>query len=322
MARHTVLVTRIIPEAGMGLVRAQCAARLWEEDRPMPRDVLLDRVKGVEGILCLLTDRIDKELMERAGPGLKVISTMAVGFDNIEVAEAARRGIKVGNTPGVLTEAAADLTWALMLSLGRMIVEGDRMVRAGKFSGWSPTLLLGADFSGKTLGIVGMGRIGQAVAQRAQGFGMKIIYYDSRRLDPGAETALGAQLVSLEKLIKNSDFVSLHCPLSKETFHLIGAREFSLMKPAAYLVNASRGPVVDEEALVEALRSKKIAGAGLDVYEHEPELAAGLKDLDNVVLAPHLGSASIETRNKMAEMAARNLLAGLKGEPLPFPVPG
>lgn len=313
MKRSEVLVTRRIPEAGLKIMREHCKVRLWEQDRPMPRPLLLKRAEGVSGILCLLTDKVDKAVMDCAGPGLKVISTMAVGFDNIDVAEATRRGIFVANTPGVLTEATADLTWALILSLARRIVEGDRMMRDEKFTGWSPTLLLGADFFGSTIGIIGMGRIGKAVARRAIGFGMKVIYHDSARLPAKQESEIPARYVPLKKLIRESDFISLHCPLNKDTYHLIGKKELAMMKKSAYLINVARGPVVDEEALVSALRTKKIAGAAFDVYEHEPELAPGLDKLTNVVLAPHLGSASIQTRNQMAIMAARNLLAGLQG---------
>jgi glyoxylate reductase len=284
----------------------------------MPRERLLKRCEGVEGILCLLTDRIDREVMVRAGPKLKVISVMAAGYDNVDLSEATRRGIVVGNTPGVLTEAAADLTWALILAVSRKIVEGDRLMRSGRFTGWAPMLLLGADFSGRTLGVVGMGRIGKAVAKRALGFGMHVIYFDSERLEPALEQELHVQYVLLHELIAKADFVCLHCPLTNETRHLIGARELSMMKPGAYLINVSRGPVVDEQALVAALRQGRIAGAALDVYEQEPLLAAGLAELSNVILAPHLGSASLETRNKMAVMAARNLLAGISGRVPPY----
>jgi len=315
-----VLITRRIPEPGMKLLRGKCRLRLWNRDEPMPEKILRKKIRGVDGVLCLLTDKLTREMMQAAGPRLKVISTMAVGFDNIDVKEATRRGIFVGNTPGVLTEATADLTWALMLALARKIPQGDRIMRQGKFTGWSPTLLLGADFFGRTLGIVGMGRIGRAVARRAQGFGMRIIYHDSRRLVASEERVVGARYVSLQELIRRSDFITLHCPLTRETWHLIGGKELAMMKPGAYLLNVSRGPVVDEKALVRALQRKQIAGAGLDVYEHEPRLAPGLAKLDNVLLAPHLGSASFETRNKMAVMAAQNLLCGLAGKIPPWAV--
>ncbi|MFO8056027.1 MAG: D-glycerate dehydrogenase [bacterium] len=311
-----VLVTRRLPEAGMEMLEESCRLRLWEEDRPMPAEKIMERAEGVEGIVCLLSDPMGKEVMDAAGPGLKVISTMAVGYDNIDVAEATRRGVRVGHTPGVLTEATADLTWALILSLSRRIVEGDRMVRQGKFKGWSPTLLLGGDFYDKTLGIIGMGRIGSAVARRAFGFGMKVLYHNRKRLSEEEEG--GASYAYLSTLVESSDYITIHCPLNEESRHLIGEEELSRMKPAAYLVNVGRGPVVDEKALVRALQERRIAGAAFDVYENEPELAPGLSELDNAVLAPHLGSASVETRSRMAIMTAENLIAGLEGKPLPW----
>jgi len=318
MGSWEVLVTRRLPAAGMSLIEERCRVRLWEEDRPIPRENLLAMASGVEGIVCLLSDPIGAEAMEAAGPGLKVVSTMAVGYDNIDLAEAARRGILVGNTPGVLTEATADLTWALILSAGRRIVEGDRMVREGRFNGWGPTLLVGADFHGKTMGIVGLGRIGSAVARRARGFDMNILYSNRRRLPPDKERELGAAFVSVDELCREADFISLHCPLNPESRHLINRERIALMKPNAYLINVARGPVVDEPALVEALKEKRIAGAAFDVYEKEPELAPGLAELDNAVLAPHLGSASIETRDQMAMMTAKNLLAALEGRLPPW----
>jgi len=318
MGLGEVLVTRKIPEAGLELIRASCAVRLWEEDRPMPKERLLELASGVEGIVCLLSDPMGAEVMAAAGDGLKVIATMAVGYDNIDLAEAGRRGIVVGNTPGVLTEATADLTWALILSLGRRIIPGDRLVRSGQWTGWGPTQLVGADFAGQTIGIVGLGRIGRAVGRRARGFGMEVIYHNRRRLPESEEAEIGARHAGMEELIAKSDFISLHCPLNPESFHLIGAEHLARMKPSAYLINVARGPVVDEAALVEALRAGRIAGAALDVYEHEPRLTPGLMELDNVVLAPHLGSASVETRNRMAMMTAQNLLAGLKGELPPW----
>ncbi|HUT54753.1 MAG TPA: D-glycerate dehydrogenase [bacterium] len=318
MSKWEVAVTRRLPEAGMDMLRGSCHARLWDEDRPIPHDRLCALAEGADGIVCVLTDPVDAAVMEAAGPKLKVISTMAVGYDNIDVAEASRRGIVVGNTPGVLTEATADLTWALILSLGRRIVEGDRMVREGRFNGWGPTLLVGADFKGRTLGIVGMGRIGTAVAKRAVGFGMKILYHARHRLAPELEAAVPAHFEKLGDLLQKSDFVSLHCPLNKESFHLIGGSEIDLMKPTAYLINVARGPVVDEAALTAVLKAGRLAGAAFDVYENEPRLSPGLAELDNVVLAPHFGSASIETRNKMAVMAAQNLIAGLRGDVPPW----
>ncbi len=314
MGKWDALVTRRLPKAGMELIAKECEVRLWEEERPIPREDLTAMAPGVQGIVCLLSDGIDKEVMDSAGEGLKVVSTMAVGFDNIDVEEATRRGIVVGHTPGVLTEATADLAWALMLAAARRMTEGDRMMRQTGFRGWSPTMLLGLDFFGKTLGIVGMGKIGSAVSRRAGGFGMKVIYHNRSRLPEEREWESGAGYVTRDELIQSSDFISLHCPLNKESRHMIGSRELRMMKPSVCLINVARGPVVDESALVDALKNKTVAAAGLDVYEREPELAPGLAELDNVVLAPHLGSATVETRTTMAEMTARNLIAGLKGE--------
>jgi glyoxylate reductase len=304
----------------MELLARSCRMRLWEKDRPLPRERLLEMAAGVEGILCLLSDPMGKDVLDAAGPSLKAISTMAVGYDNIDVEEATRRRIPVGNTPGVLTEATADFTFALMLAVSRRVVEGDRLVREGKFLSWGPTLLVGGDFHGRTLGVIGMGRIGQAVAKRALGFGMKIVYFNRHRLSREKEVALGVEFVELPELIARSDYISIHCPLNRESRHLIGPAEIAAMKPTAYLINAGRGPVVDEAALVAALQAKKIAGAAFDVYEREPQLSPGLDKLDNAVLAPHAGSASAETRNRMAVMAVQNLVAGLKGEPMPWPV--
>jgi len=314
MSKFEIMVTRRLPEVGMELLAESCQLRLWEEDSPAPYDWMKKNAEGVDGIVCLLSDRIDKGLMDAAGNGLKAISTMAVGYDNIDVAEATRRNIAVGNTPGVLTEATADLTWALILSLARFIVPGDKMVRAGHFVGWSPTLMLGADFNARVIGIVGMGRIGQAVARRALGFGMQVVYHNRNRLDAKIEINLNARYVSVDELIEQSDFISLHCPLNDESRHMFGAEQFERMKSTAYIINVARGPVADETALVEALREQSIAGAAFDVYEREPDLAPGLTELDNVVLVPHLGSASVETRNTMARMTAENVLAGMKGK--------
>ncbi len=318
MGSWEVLITRRIPEAGLELIRRECAVQLWEEDRPMPKERLLALAAGKDGIVCLLSDPMGADVIAAAGPKLRAIAIMAVGYDNIDLAEATRRGIVVGNTPGVLTEATADLTWALILSLGRRIVEGDRLVRSGGWTGWGPTQLVGADFAGRTLGIVGLGRIGKAVARRGRGFGMKVIYHNRKRLPEREEAALPARYAGMDELIAESDFISLHCPLNRESHHLISRERIARMKPTAYLVNVARGPVVDEAALVEALQEGRIAGAALDVYEQEPRLTPGLTELENVVLAPHLGSASVETRNQMAKMTAQNLLAGLKGEAPPW----
>jgi lactate dehydrogenase-like 2-hydroxyacid dehydrogenase len=274
-------------------------------------------VKGVEGILCVLTDRIDANLMDAAGKQLKVISQMAVGYDNIEVAAAQERGIPVGNTPGVLTEATADLTLALLLAHTRRIVESVEYIRTGKWRTWEPMALLGADLSGATLGIVGLGRIGKAVARRASGFDLRILAY-SPSLTAEEAAAVNAHRVELDELLCESDFVSLHCPLNKATRHLMNKNTFAKMKPTAILINTTRGPVVDQKALYHALKNGVIGGAALDVTDPEPlPLDDPLLTLPNVTIVPHIGSASKWTRDQMATMAAENLIAGLKGEPLP-----
>ena len=312
MASYNVYVTRRVPQPGLDLLKnAGIDFDMNPEDRVLTRGELLDAVKGRDGVLCLLTDKIDSEVMD-AAKGVKVFANYAVGFDNIDTAAATERGILVTNTPGVLTETTADMAWSLMMSAGRRIAEADRFTRAGKFVGWGPMLLLGVDIYGATLGIVGPGRIGAAVAKRAVGFNMKVLYAGP---SPQPEfEQIGAEATDLDDLLRRSDFVSLHVPLTPSTRHLIGAREFDLMKDSAVLINTARGPVVDEKALIEALTSHRIAAAGLDVYENEPALATGLAEVENVVLAPHIASASIATRTKMSTMAARNLLAGLEGK--------
>lgn len=311
-----VYVTRLIPEQGLDMVLEACDARVWQEELPPPRDVLLKEVRDVEGLLSLLTDRVDAELMD-AAPRLKVISNYAVGFDNIDVAEATRRRIPVGNTPGVLTDTTADLAFALMMAAGRRLIEGVDYVRAGKWKTWGPKLLLGQDIYGATLGIIGFGRIGQAMAKRATGFDMRVLAYDPYPNQEAAK-ALGVELVELDRLLAESDFISLHPLLTKETYHMIGEREFKLMKPTAILVNAARGPIVDPKALYNALKNGDIAYAALDVTEPEPiPMDDPLLTLPNCIIVPHIASASRATRGKMAEMAAANLLAGLRGERLP-----
>jgi glyoxylate reductase len=319
MSMPYVFVTRDIPDRGLEMVRAFCEADVWMEEKPPAQDVLLKRVIGVEGLLCLLTDQVDGAVMDAAGPGLKVISNHAVGVDNVDLDAATRRGIPVGNTPGILTETTADFAFALLLAAARRVVEADRFVREGRWVTWGPKLLLGRDVHDATLGIVGFGRIGQAVAQRAAGFKMRVLYNDTERGEASLEESLGAQAASLEQLLQESDFVTLHTPLTEETHHLIDADALSRMKPSAVLINTARGPVVDNEALYRALKDRRIAAAALDVTDPEP-LPEGspLLELDNLVLAPHIASASEETRAKMAQMAAENLIAGLKGERLPF----
>lgn len=310
----SVYVTRIIPEEGLSLLRRHCGTvDVYEGDGAVPRDELLTRIGGRHGILCLLSDRVDAELLDAAGPQLKGVANYAVGYDNVDLAEATRRGIPVTNTPGVLTETTADLAWTLMLAAARRVGEADRFVRSGAWDGWEPMQMLGVDVQGKTLGIVGAGRIGSAVARRSQGFAMRVLYCDVQAR-PEMESACGARRVGIEDLLAESDFVSLHLPLTDSTRHLIDERALRLVKPTAVLVNTSRGAVIDEAALVAALRSGSIFAAGLDVYEDEPALKPGLAELDNVVLLPHVGSGSRETRANMAQMAAENLIAMLQGQ--------
>ncbi len=315
-----VYVTRQLPQSALDRLDGKVEWSVNPHDRVLERHELLQAVADVDGLLSLLTDTIDAEVFD-AAPNLRIVANYAVGYNNIDVEEATKRGILVTNTPGVLTETTADLTWALIMAIARRVVEGDRFMRAGKYMGWAPLLLLGSDVCGKTLGIIGMGQIGQAVARRAMGFDMKILYSDLFvDLPPVAEHLLHADEVEIDEVLRRSDFVTLHVPLVEETHHLIGRRELELMGPNAYLINASRGPVVDEVALIEALREGVIAGAALDVYEDEPAMKPGLAELDNVVLLPHLGSATIETRTRMADLAVDNLLSFFAGEQPPTPV--
>ncbi|MCK9375783.1 MAG: D-glycerate dehydrogenase [Syntrophobacterales bacterium] len=314
-----VFITRQLPDAALEMIRPVCEVEIWPEELPAPRGVLLAKVAVLDGLLSMLTDKIDAELMERA-PGLKVISNYAVGVDNIDIPEATRRGIIIGHTPGVLTETTADLAFGLLMAAARRIVEGDRYVRAGQWRTWSPMVLLGRDIHGATLGLVGLGRIGTAVARRAASFGMRVLYH-SRTRRPDAEEQLGLIWADLDTVLREADFLSLHTPLTPETRHLINARTLNLMKNTAILVNTSRGGVVDQAALYAALQEGRLAGAALDVTDPEPlPMSDPLLTLPNCVIAPHIGSASIATRTKMAEMAAANLLAGLRGEMPPHPV--
>jgi len=318
MAKPKVLLTRHIPEAGVLRLREACDLEENADDHKMTPDELRRRVADKAGLVCLLTDKVDDALFA-AAPNLKVVSNVAVGFDNVDVKAATKRNIAVCNTPGVLTETTADLAWTLLMATARRVVEGDRFMRGGRYTEWLPMLLLGGDIYGKTLGIIGMGRIGTAMARRAVGFEMRVLYYDSVR-NTRAEKEYHTEFVPLERLLKESDFISIHTPLLPETRHLINRETLNQMKPTAYLINTSRGPVIDEAALVDALRAKRIAGAALDVYENEPAMAPGLADLDNVVILPHLGSASIETRSKMALLAAENCIAVLNGKRPPHSV--
>ncbi len=319
MTKPRVFLTRTIPTKGLEMIREVADVDIWPDELPPPYEVLLERVKGIDGLLSMVTDRIDARLMDAAGPSLKVISQYAVGYDNIDVVAATARGIPVGHTPGVLTEATADMAWALILAAARRVVEGHMYVKAGRWKTWHPTLLLGMSVYGATLGIVGFGRIGQAVARRARGFDMRVLAY-TRSPSPEVAQNLGVELVGdLETLLREADIVSLHVPLTEETRHMIGERELNLMKPTAILVNTARGPVVDPDALYRALKEKRIAYAALDVTEPEPLPAdSPLLTLDNIVVTPHLGSATVQARTAMAEIAARNLIAGLRGERLPY----
>lgn len=310
-----VLVTRRIPDESIRMLDAACGVvDVNPHDRAMTRGEFLEAVRGRDGLLCLLTEDIDDEVLDIA-PGLKGIAMYAVGYNNVDVDACTRRGIPVTNTPDVLTDTTADIAWALIFATARRVAEGDRFVREGRFAGWGPLLMLGSDVTGKTLGIIGAGRIGTATARRALGFSMPVVYTSSRRNE--AIEQLGARFLPQDDLLRESDFVSLHVPLTPGTTHLISERELDLMKPTAYLINTTRGPVVDEKALVRALREGAIAGAGLDVFEREPELEPGLADLENVVMLPHVGSGTVATRIRMGNTAAVNLIAMVNGEDPP-----
>ena len=314
-----VFVTRKLPEVVRVELIRYVDAEIWDFETPPPYEVILEKVRGKDGLLCLLTDRIDANVIN-AGTQLKVISQIAVGFDNINVNEATSRGIRVGNTPGVLTDATADLTFALLLAAARRIGEGMDYVRQGKWKTWGLTLLLGQEVYGKTLGLVGLGRIGQAVAKRARGFDMKILYTDRTRIME-AEDELGVEYRSLQELLQESDYVSLHVSLNDDTRGLMGPKEFALMKPSAVLINTARGPIVDQQALYDALKDGRIAYAALDVTDPEPLPPDDkLLSLPNIIILPHIASATGAARTKMCMMAVQNLVAGLKGENLPYPV--
>jgi glyoxylate reductase len=313
-------VTNRIPSPAVELLRAAGEVRIDERTEALPRPELLQLVAGADAILTLLHDRVDEELLEVAGPQLRCVANVAVGYDNVDLEAAERRGVAVTNTPGVLDDATADLTMGLILAATRRIAEGDRLVRSGRPWSWGMSFMLGSSLRGKLLGIVGLGGIGRRVAERARAFGMEIAYHSRHEAPAEVVAALGAERLPLERLLAEADVVSLHCPLTPETRHLIGPEELTAMKPSAVLVNAARGPVVDEAALAGALASGELAAAGLDVYEREPQVEPRLLELENVVLAPHLGSATVETRTAMAELAARNAIAAVRGEELLTPV--
>jgi len=307
-------LTNRLPEPAVELLREAGEVRGDERKTAIPRDDLLKLVAGADAVLTLLGDRVDAELLDAAGPQLRCVANVAVGYDNVDLAAAAERGVVVTNTPGVLDDATADLTLALILAATRRVVEGDRLVRSGRAWSWGMDFMLGSGLQGRLLGIVGLGGIGRKVAQRARAFGMRIAYHSRHPAPAEVEAELEAERMPLERLLAEADVLSLHCPLTPETHHLIGPHELAAMKPSAVLVNAARGPVVDEGALAAALEEGRIAAAGLDVYEREPHVERRLPDLDNVVLSPHLGSATVETRTAMAELAARNAISVLSGQ--------
>lgn len=314
-----VFVTRRLPQRAWEELIHHVEAELWDHEIPPPYEVILEKVVGKEGLLCLLTDQINAQVMD-AGSDLRVISQIAVGFDNIDVEEATGRGIRVGNTPGVLTDATADFTFTLLMAAARRIGEGIEYIRQGRWETWGLTLFLGQEVYGSTLGVIGFGRIGQAVAKRAKGFNMEILYYDrERNLD--IEKEFGVAYRPLDELLGVADFVSLHVDLNDTTQGLIGTREFNLMKSTSVLINTARGPIVDQEALYEALKDGQIGYAALDVTDPEPLPAKDkLLSLPNIIIAPHIASATVTSRTRMCMMAVQNLVAGIKGEPLPFPV--
>ena len=315
-----VVVTGRIPEAALEKLRAEHEVDAWTGQESISREELLRRVAGADAVVSLLTERIDAELLDAAGPQLKVVANVAVGYDNINVPACSERGVVATNTPGVLIDATADIALSLILMATRRLGEGERLIRSGEAWKWGMFFLLGSSLKGKTLGVVGMGGIGQATARRAKAFGMEIVYQSRSEIDPAVASELGARRVDLDELLAVSDVVSLHCPYGPATHHLIGAEQLAAMKDSAYLVNTARGPIVDEAALATALRDGVIAGAGLDVYEQEPTVHPGLLDLDNVALLPHLGSATVETRTAMAMLAADNALAVLSGNQPPAPI--
>ncbi len=310
-----VFVTRKIPQQGLDLLRKHAKIEVNPHDRALSKKEIIKGLQGKDGLLCLLTDPIDEEVIA-SNPALKMIANYAVGYNNIDVNAATKRGISVSNTPDVLTDTTAEMAWALLFTVARRIVEGDQFTRASKFSGWAPMLMLGQDVSNKTLGVIGVGRIGTAFALKSKGFNMNVLYSDEKN-NEFLENEIGGKKVKLDYLLKEADFVSIHVPLLDSTYHLIGEKEFRMMKKTAIFINTSRGPIVDEKALARALKDNWIFGAGLDVYENEPEINKELLSLDNVVLQPHSASATIETRTKMAVMAAENMLTGLKGEKPP-----
>lgn len=314
-----ILISNVLPEQARALIPSDYRVDYNDTDTPLPKADLIRRLRGKDALICHIISTIDEEVLAGA-PGLKAVCNVAVGFNNIDVAACKKRGVVVTNTPDVLTETTADFAWALLMATARRIVEADRFARSGQWTRWQWDLLWGNDVYGKTLGVIGFGRIGRAVARRALGFNMRVLYHDTVRADPAAERELKATYMDRDALLRESDFVSLHTLLIPDTRHLINERTLRLMKPTAILVNAARGPIVDEAALVKALKERWIAAAGLDVFEEEPKIHPGLLSLSNVTLAPHIASASLDTRLAMASLAVRNCLAVLEGKPAITPV--
>jgi len=311
---RSVYVTRVIPQPGIDLLREHVDVEVNESDEPLSAEKLRLRAGSHDALVTVLTDKIDSAVLQSGEGSLKIVANVAVGYDNIDVPAATAAGIMVSNTPGVLTETTADFAWALLMSVARRIPEAQSFLRTGEFQGWGIMMMLGEDIHGKTLGLAGFGRIGQAVAQRATGFGMKILYYDPVVQAEDAARRLGARSVDLNTLLRESDFISVHTPLTPETRHMIGKEQFDLMKDSAYLINTSRGPVIDETALASALKANRIRGAALDVFENEPQVHPELLHFDNAVVTPHIASASVATRSRMATMAAENVIAALDGQ--------
>ncbi|MFW5993988.1 MAG: 2-hydroxyacid dehydrogenase [Halanaerobiaceae bacterium] len=319
MNKPKVYVSRIIPETGMNILKENCEVTVNQKDEQLSKRELIENLKDKDGALVMLSDEIDRELIEVC-PDLKAVSNLAVGYNNIDVEAAREAGIIATNVPEVLTEATAELTWALLMAVARRVVEADKFLRAGKFDGWGPQLLMGNDIYGKKLGIIGFGDIGQAVARKAAGFDMEIAYNKRTRLSMTTEKRLGVEYKNIPQLLAESDYITINAPLNSESYHLIGTEELQIMKETAYIINTGRGPIIDEKALVEALKEGVIAGAALDVFENEPDVEPGLLELDNVVLTPHIGSASKEARYELAEKAASDLVAALTGGEVKNPV--
>lgn len=313
MSRALVYVSREIPDRGLEILDNFFEIKMNDKGRKLSKSELIDEAKEADALLTLLSDKVDKEVMSEL-KNLKVIANYAVGYNNIDLKEATKRGIIVTNTPDVLTETTADLTFALVLASARRIVETDKLLRNGDFDGWTPKLFLGKEVNHKTLGIIGLGRIGQAVAKRAKAFNMEVIYNNRNRLKKSKESELGVKYKKFEDLLKMSDYITINAPLNESTYHMFGKNEFKLMKEDSFIINTGRGPIINEKELVEALKNEEIAGCGLDVYENEPEVEKDLIDFDNVVLTPHIGSATYEARDKMAELAAKGAISGYKRE--------